>query len=96
MKFVHANLAVRKGIENNFHKYGGFARLMHACLFVKVHIESSFHHCRGPVKLMQASLCVRKNVEIIFTTVEVLRSLLTPVSVSREIRRAVLTIVEVL
>ena len=45
---------------------------------------SAFHHCGSPAKLVQASSGVRKKVESIFTTVEILRSLFTPVWVSRE------------
>ena len=29
---MDATLGVRKGIEKNFHDYGGPAKLMHACL----------------------------------------------------------------
>ena len=64
----------------------------HASLFVRWHIESSFYHCRSPVKVVQASLGDKKDVEVIFTTVEVLLSLFTPVWVSRKIQRAVFTI----
>ena len=63
---MHASLSIRKGIENNFHNYGGPAKLMHACLFVRFNIERVFNHCRGSVKLLQASLCVRKDVETSF------------------------------
>ena len=67
MKLVHASsLSVSKGIKNNFHNYGGPAKLMHACLFVRFHTKMIFNHCRGPVKLLQASLCVKKDVETSF------------------------------
>ena len=48
------------------------------------------------MKVVQAILSGKKNVEGIFTTVEVLLSLFTPVWVSRKIQRAVFTIGQVL
>ena len=70
VKLVHVPLSVRKGIENNFHNYGGPVKLMHASLCVRQHTESSFHHCTSPMKLMHACLCVKMNA--VYNCVEVL------------------------